>query len=65
MYVMKTSVSVSKKLIVFFKLLRCSVSDLLMKRILKKCFLVTNVCAGSETLCRGQHVARELRVEWA
>jgi hypothetical protein len=28
-------------------------------------FLILNVAAGNKTLCRGQHFARELRVERA
>jgi hypothetical protein len=30
----------------------------------KRRFVISNVPAGKTTLCRGQHVARELQVEW-
>jgi hypothetical protein len=46
----------------FSKLLRNSVSALSEKGL--KDFLISNVSADNITLCRGQHIVRELRVEW-
>jgi hypothetical protein len=33
--------------------------------IIQKHFVISNISAGSKTLCQGQHFAHELRLDWA